>query len=153
MEAKIHLKMTANDRKSCLSYLNKFVDQYNNTYHHYIGEKPLNADYYSLTEKIEMNLKAPKVEVNDRVRIIKYKNIFSKCYTENWSREIFIIDLILKTNPWVYKIKDLNREKVIGSFYEKELLLSYYSELDSHIKDKVKVVLDFIRQRFHCFES
>ena len=26
-------KMTANDSKSCLAYLNKLVDQYNNTYH------------------------------------------------------------------------------------------------------------------------
>ena len=37
--------------------------------------------------------------VNDRVRITKYKNIFTKGYTENWSREIFIINSVLKTNP------------------------------------------------------
>ena len=114
--------MTANDSKSYLSYLNKLVDQYNNTYHHSINKKPINADYSALTEKIETNSKAPKFKVNDRVRITKYKNIFSKGYTENWSREIFIIDSVLKTNPWTYKLKDLNGEKIIGSFYEKELL-------------------------------
>ena len=37
--------MTANDRKSYLSYLNKLVPQYNNTYHHSIGKKLINADY------------------------------------------------------------------------------------------------------------
>ena len=37
-------------------------------------------------------------------------------------REIFIIDSVLKTNPWTYKIKDLNGEKIIGRFYEEELL-------------------------------
>ena len=58
------------------------------------------------------------------MRITKYKNIFSKGYTENWSRKIFITDSVLKTNPRTYKIKDLNREKIIGSFYEKELLRS-----------------------------
>ena len=42
--------------------------------------------------KIVSNPKVPKFEVNDRVRIAKYKDIFSKDYTENWSREIFIID-------------------------------------------------------------
>ena len=42
----------------------------------------------------------------------------------NWSRKIFIIDSVLKTNPWLYKIKHLNGEKIIGTFYEKELLLS-----------------------------
>ena len=71
-----------------------------------------------------MNPKAPKFKVSDKVRITQYKNIFSKGYTKNWSREIFLIDSVLKTNPWTYKIKDLNGEKVIGSFYEKELLLS-----------------------------
>ena len=29
------------------------------------------------------------------------KNIFSKRYTKNWSREIFNIDSVLKTNPWI----------------------------------------------------
>ena len=33
--------MTANDTKSYLSYLNKLVDQYNNTYHHSINKKLL----------------------------------------------------------------------------------------------------------------
>ena len=108
-------------------------------------KKPNNADYSALTEKIETNHKTPKFKVNDRVR--KYKNIFSKSYTEDWSREIFVIDSLLKTNPWTYKIKDINGEKIKGSFYEKELLLSilwmsYYSEADSHVRDKAKVVLD-----------
>ena len=116
--------MTANDNEFYLPYLNKLVDQYNNTYHHSINKKPINADYSALTEKIETNPKAPKFKVNDRVRITKYKNIFSKGYTENWSREIFIIDSVFKNNQWSYKIKDLNGEKIIGSFYEKELLLS-----------------------------
>ena len=60
------------------------------------------------------------------MRITKYKNIFSKGYTKNWSREILIIDSILKTNSQTDTIKDLNREKIIGSFYEKELLRRYY---------------------------
>ena len=60
------------------------------------------------------------------MRITKYKNIFSKGYTENWSREILIIDSILKNNSQTDTIKDLNREKIIGSFYEKELLRRYY---------------------------
>ena len=107
--------------KSYLPYLNKLVEEYNNTYRNSINEKPVNADYSALTENIESNPKAPKFKVNDRVRINKYKNIFSKGYAENWSRVIFIIDSVLKTNSWTYKIKDLNREKIMGSYYEKEL--------------------------------
>ena len=51
IKAKIYKKMTANARKSYLPYLNKLVDQYNNTYHHSINKKPINADYSALTEK------------------------------------------------------------------------------------------------------
>ena len=74
--------MTANDCISFLAYLNKLVDQYNNTYHRSIDKKPINADHSLLTEKIETNLQA-KLKVNDRVRITKYKSIFSKGSSEN----------------------------------------------------------------------
>ena len=37
----------------------------------------------TLSEKIETNHKAPEFKMNDRVRITKYKNIFSKGNTEN----------------------------------------------------------------------
>ena len=104
--------------------MNKLVDQYTNTYHHSINKKPINADYSTLTEKIETSLKAPKFKVNDRVRITKYRSILRKVYTGNGSREIFLMDFVLKSSPWTYKIKDINGEKIKRSFYEKELLLS-----------------------------
>ena len=105
LKAKTYKKMTANGSKSYLPYLNKLIDKYNNTYHHSIGEKPINADYSALTKKIKTNHKAPKFKVNDRVRITKYKNIFSKGYTENLSREIFVIDSVLKTNSRTLELK------------------------------------------------
>ena len=76
LNAKIYKKMTANDSKSYLPYLNNLVGQYNNAYHHSINKNFINADYSALTGKIETNPKAPKFKVNDRVRITKYKNIF-----------------------------------------------------------------------------
>ena len=53
-----------------------------------------------------------------------------------------MIDSVLETNPHNYKIKHLNGEKIIGSFYEKKLLfsklkMSYYPESDRHVRDKV----------------
>ena len=88
--------------------MNQLVDQYNNTYRHFINQKPVNADYSALTEKIETNRKAPKFKINDRVRITKYKNIFSKGYTESWSKEIFFIDSVLRNNPWAIRINPAN---------------------------------------------
>ena len=55
-----------------LDYLDKLVDEYNNTYHRSIGKKSIDADYSALTEEIETNPKAPKFKVRDRVRITKY---------------------------------------------------------------------------------
>ena len=78
--------MTTIDNKFYLSYLNKLVDQYNNTFNHYRNKEPINADFSALNEKIETNPKALKFNVNDRVRVTNYKNIFSKGYTENLSR-------------------------------------------------------------------
>ena len=81
-------------------------------------KNPINADYSALTEKTGTNLKVLKFKVNGRVRTTKYKDIFSKGYTENWSRVIFLINSNLKTNLWIYKLKDLNGISLI-SFYEK----------------------------------
>ena len=63
----------------------------------------------------------PKLKVGDHVRISKYKNIFTKDYTSNWSEEVFVIKKIRNTAPGKYVIEDLNGEEITGTFYEKEL--------------------------------
>ena len=74
--------MTVDNSKSYLGYLNKLLDEYNNTCHCSIRKKPMYADYSALAEEIESSHKAPKFNIGSRVRIAKYKNIFSKSYTE-----------------------------------------------------------------------
>ena len=71
--------------------------------------------------KKEVNNKDPKFKVGDHVRISRYKNIFAKGYTPNWSEEVFIISKIKNRVSWTYVINDLNGEEIIGTFYEKEL--------------------------------
>ena len=63
----------------------------------------------------------PKCKEDDHVRISKFKNIFAKGYTPNWSEEIFVVKKIKNTVLWTYNISDLNDEEILGSFYEKEL--------------------------------
>ena len=113
--------MIANISNSYLRYLNKLTDD--NTYHRSIGKKAIHTDCSVLIEEIELSLKVPKFESVGRVRITKYKNIFSKVYTKHWSKEVFITHCVLKTNPCTCKIKNLICETMNGSFYEKELLL------------------------------
>ena len=42
--------------------------------------------------------------------------IFSKGFIESRSREIFNINSAMVTNPWTFKIKDLNIVKKLGVF-------------------------------------
>ena len=60
--------MTVNDSKFYLAYWNELVDKCNNTYHHSINKKPINADYSALNEKIETNPKAPKFKVKWQIQ-------------------------------------------------------------------------------------
>ena len=92
LKGKIYKNMTTNDSKPCLGYLNKLIHEYNNTYHRSISNKSIDSDYSRLTEEIELNHRVPKV--GDRVKITKYKNIFSKGYIENCSREVLVIGCI-----------------------------------------------------------
>ena len=73
------------------------------------------------TIKILKKKKKKLFKVGNHVRISKYKNIFAKGYTQNWSEEIFVVSKIKNTVPWTYVISDLNGEPITGSFYEKEL--------------------------------
>ena len=60
-------------------------------------------------------------EIGDTVRISKFKRIFDKGYTPNWTGEVFIITTRIPRVPPVYKLKDLNNEEIEGVFYETEL--------------------------------
>ena len=57
--------------------------------------------------------------IGDHVRTSKYKNIFAKGYTPNWSEDVFVIKKVKNTVPWTYIINDLSGEEIIGTFYEK----------------------------------
>ena len=80
----------------------------------------LKITHISILKK-EVNDKDPKFKVSDYARISKYKDIFAKGYTPNWSEEIFVINRIKNTVPWTYVNSDLNGEEIIRTFYEKEL--------------------------------
>ena len=50
----------------------------------------------------ETNDKNPKFKIGDTVRISKYKNVFAKGYTTNWSQEVFVIKKVTNTVLWTY---------------------------------------------------
>ena len=89
--------------------LDDIVDEYNNPYHRTIKMKSIDVKdntYIDFGEEVNDN--DPKFKVGDHVRISKYKHIFAKGYTPNWSGEVFVIKEIKGTVPWTYVINDLN---------------------------------------------
>ena len=69
----------------------------------------------------KVNDKDPKFKVADHVRISKYKNIFGKSCTPNWSKEAFAIKKVKNTVSWTYMTNNLNGDEIIETYYEKEL--------------------------------
>ena len=53
--------------------------------------------------------------------IPKTRKPFAKGYRGEWTGEIFKIDLIRNTEPVTYNLADLQGDRVIGIFYEREL--------------------------------
>ena len=114
--------MTAINKDVYYDGLDDLVNKYNNTKHSTIKMKPIDVKDNNKRVYIdEHNEKDSRFKVGDRVRISKFKNIFAKGYTPNWSKEIYIVDKINGTVPYTYNIKDLNDEEIIGSFSDREL--------------------------------
>ena len=96
------------------------VDKYNNTYHWTIKSMPTDnksGTYNSFD--VENNDKDPKFKAGDHERMSNYKNIFSKVYTTNWSKN-FTIKKVKNSISRAYLMGDLNDEKIVGTIYEKE---------------------------------
>ena len=109
-----------------LDTLPKILKQYNNTKHSSIKMTPVEASkkknestvYFNLYGDMEQLSSKPRFKIGDKTRISKYKRkVFDKD-----THLIGLVDKIQSTNPITYRLKDLNKEEIQGSFYEPELL-------------------------------
>ena len=82
---------------------------------------PINADCSASAENLESSPNVPELKVN-----YKYKNIFSKGYSKNWSRELFIIDSAFKNDPWTYNKKRFKQRKNNRKFLMKKNCCGVY---------------------------
>ena len=151
---KIYKHMTAISKNVYYDLLNNIVDEYNNAYHKTIKMKPIDVGDDSFAEyNEESNERDLKFKVGDHVRISKFKNVFAKGYTPNWSEEIFVVKKIKNTVPWTYIISDLNGEEIVGSFYEKELQKTNQKEfkIEKLIKRKENKLYVKWKRDNNCF--
>ena len=122
LKNKLHKRyMTATGKSVYYDVLDDVVNEYNNTKHNIIKMKPIDVKINKIVYIDEHNEKDSRFKVGDRVRISKFKSIFAKGYTLNWSTEIFIVNKINDTVPYTYNLKDLNGKEIIGSFHDREL--------------------------------
>ena len=122
LKNKLYKHMTATGKNIYYNVLDDVVNKYNNTKHSTIKMKPIDVGNNNKRVYIDKhNEKDSRFKLGDRVKIFKFKNIFAKGYTPNWSKEIFVVDKINDTVPYTYNLKDLNDEEIIGSFYDREL--------------------------------
>ena len=133
---KIYKNFTLNNNTIWINDLDKLTNEYNNSYHRSIKMKPIVASKKSNENIVRNNLynfkitnKKSKFSIGDKVRISLLKNTFEKSYTSNWSEEIFVIDNIKTTNVHYYFLKDLQGEKIDGSFYQEELMKTKQNDL------------------------
>lgn len=123
--------------------LQQVVSEYNNTKHRTVGMKPKDVNLRNAKQVLfrayshlkTIDPKTAKFKVGDKVRISKYRHIFSKGYTPNWSNEIFTIRKAQYTNPRTYLLEDHSGEQILGSFYSEELQKVKYP--DMYLVEKV----------------
>ena len=95
LKNKIYKHMATTGENVYFNDLDDIVKKYNNTFHSSIKMKPKDVADDSFVEySEETNEKDPKFKIGDNVRIPKYKNIFAKGYTPNWSEEVFVVNKV-----------------------------------------------------------
>ena len=132
---------TLNGSYRWIEALPNLLSSYNNRKHRTIRMRPIdvtpaNAERLLSTVYSRIKIAAPgRFHANDPVRVSKFKTIFEKGYTPNWSTEVFRIAKVQRTNPVTYLLKDYRGEVIAGGFYEHELLK--VSNPDVYLVEKV----------------
>ena len=93
LKIKIFKHMIAISKNVYFDVLHDILNKYNNAVHRSIKMKPTDVllKWFLCWIQEDFNEKEPKFKNSDNVRISKYKNIFAKEYTQNWSEETFVV--------------------------------------------------------------
>lgn len=108
--------------------IDSLINEYNNTKHRTIKMCPIEVNSKEIEQKLLQTvfcyvrpLVKNKFKIGEYVRVSKYKGVFEKGYTPNWSPEIFKIIALSKKFPVTYKLQDYQFKQIAGCFYEYEL--------------------------------
>jgi len=145
---KIYKYFTYSNSKRYIDVLQKFVDAYNDTVHSATGIAPsrvTDSDVLAIYQTMKKHIRRVRTvrarfKVGQHVRISKDKMKFKKGAEENVSREIFLINKVIKRTPRpVYELEDLNKTPIEGQFYQEELTPV---RITKHTVYKIDKILD-----------
>ena len=125
-----------------ISELPSVTKQYNNTVHHSIKMKPIDASKKSNQKLVYDNLKdvrenrKPKFKLGDLVRTADIKRVFSKGDSTNWSYKLYTITEVIHDTIPAYRINYLPER------YNENLLLPSKLTLDenNHVMKELNLI-------------
>lgn len=146
LREKLGKLFTLNGNFNWVNIIDEVVDNYNNTKHTKTKLKPSKVNKRNEKFLLENIYKEKKVltnkhkfKIGDVVRISKFKKLFEKSSSRNWSTELFKIVSTNKKYPPTYLLEDIQGQPILGQFYESELLKTKYPDIyliDRVIKKK-----------------
>ena len=112
----MYKKFIENNNIIFYNIIDDLVNEYNNKYHSTIKMIPIEGSKKINEKKIKNIYNFDKTK-----KLGSQIKLFHKSYETNWTEEIFVIYDIKYSNVPYYYLKDLNSEKIQGTFYEQEL--------------------------------
>lgn len=141
LQSIIYKIMEERQTRQFLNLIDEAVHIYNNRINRITGFSPNEASLEENKNEVLLNLdkyyikngsqkKRPSFKIGDTVRIRVKKTIFERSYQPRFSEEVFKISKVLTNLPQVrYAISSFNeREKIKGTFYERELAKASHQE-------------------------
>jgi hypothetical protein len=141
----------------------KIIDGYNNTYHstikmcpNQVNDHNIRKVYYNSQNRLKIKPENARHKVGAFVRIARKRGIFEKHSTGNsFSKEIFQIKRVIKHKIPMYVLMDLEKEEILGKFYNNELITVDFDpnaafKIDKIIKKRRK---NGIKQLFVSWEG
>lgn len=133
IKSKLYQYFTGKGSYKWTGILQDIAREYNTRIHRTIGMAPAQVktkdDEKHIFHHLKLpkwTVKPPKFKVGDTVRISKFKAVFAKGYTPNWSTELFTVHEVFETLPTTYILKDEDANVISGKFYEEELQRTEY---------------------------
>lgn len=135
MKQKMYKYFTAYHTQNFISILDDLLRSYNNSMHRTIGMTPSEASnltsstdmaklYNKIYSKVDTLKYTKKLfKLGDLVRISKYKNVFEKGYTPNYTTEVFKVRKVYTGKPNLYGLEDKDGVLIEGRFYAEEMQL------------------------------